>query len=242
MPGRSTGENGLRTRLFGREALIRPTTVSGLKYLALSYEGHAFDESRINSILTVLSLVFGRDLSVHAQVTVDAYGQDVERQFWASDPHRPQDLRPALQCMDGASVAALGATIEMMTESARSLRYDRDSAVDVAVKHLLRWNGGQLDLEIRDITSALNVLIESPAFTPNEGRVVGPSKFRSVVKALCAAIDALPSSVPETLRKRLRERIAEANQTSMAERLRNFWGAVGFSPSEEEILALKRRK
>ena len=239
-PGRTTGENGLRTRLFGREALIRPKTVEGAKYLAVSYGGEPLDESRVNSILTVLSLVLGRDLDVRAQVAVDADGGAVERRLWVPSKVCPQAPRSAVSCVERPSIVALGAALEAMTERARSLRFDQDSAIDVAIKYLLRWNGGQLDLEIRDITSALNVLIESPAFSPNEGRVVEPDDFKSVVKALNIAIDALPAA-PETLRKRLRDRIAEANQTSTNERHRRFWDAVGFEPTAEELLALKRR-
>src|SRR6202035_4435109 len=201
--GRTTRENGLRTRLFGRDALIRPKTLEGIDYLAISYEGEALDENCVNSILTVLSFMFGRGLDVRAQVEVDAEGNATERHLWVPATVILQQPRPALSSVEHPSVAALGANLETMTERARSLRYDHDSAVDVAVKYLLRWNGGQLDLEIRDVTSALNVLIESPTFTPNEGRVVDSNDFKPIVKAMKAAIEALPDGVPPALRKRL---------------------------------------
>jgi hypothetical protein len=96
-----------------------------------------------------------------------------------------------------------------------------------------------LDYEIRDIVLALDTMVESPAFTPNDGRIV--EDFAPIISHLDAAIEALPSDIPETLRVRLRERIAEANQTSMSARRDRFWNMVGFKPAPEESIALRRR-
>jgi hypothetical protein len=41
--GRSTGENGLRSRLFEREALLRPTKLGEEPLLAVAYEGSPLD-------------------------------------------------------------------------------------------------------------------------------------------------------------------------------------------------------
>jgi hypothetical protein len=126
-----------------------------------------------------------------------------------------------------------------MVENARRLRFDDDGPIDSAVITLLACNGGRLDFELRDIVLALDTMVESPAFIPNEGRIV--EDFAPIAEHMHAAIKTLPSDVPKALRERLCARIAEANQTSMSARRKRFWDTVGFKPTPDEEKALLRR-
>jgi hypothetical protein len=237
--GRSTGENGLRSRVFGREALLRPTKLGSKPMLAVAYEGQPLDSQQSVSILTVLSLIFGRDLDCAAEISVDVDGKEVSRHLYAARKHCERAPRPALMCVDARTVSALGMRFDAMVENARQLRFNRDAPMDSAVITLFACNGSRLDYEMRDIVLALDTMVESSAFTPKEGRLV--DDFAPIVEHLEAAIEALPDDVPEALRLRLRERIAEANQTSMSARRARFWSAVGFKPTPEESAALRRR-
>jgi hypothetical protein len=237
--GRSTGENGLRSRVFGHEALLRSTTHGEQPLLAMAYEGLPLGPRESVSILTVFSLIFGRDLDPLAEVAADAEGNIVSRRLFAARVRCEREPRPALMCVDPLTISALGKSLETMVERARQLRFDKDVPFDSAVITLLACNGGRLDYEIRDIVLALDTIVESSAFTPNDGRIV--EDYAPIMHHMHAAIKALPSEIPETLRLRLRERIAEANQTSMSARRECFWSTVGFKPTPEEGTALRRR-
>jgi len=237
--GRSTGENGLRSRLFERKALLRPTKLGEEPLLAVAYEGSPLDPQQSVSILTVLSLVFGRDLDAVAELAVDVEGNTVSRRLYAARTRCAREPRPALMCVHTKIVSALGGSLTTMVENARRLRFDDDGPIDSAVITLLACNGGRLDFELRDIVLALDTMVESPAFTPNEGRLV--EDFAPIAEHMHAAIKTLPSDAPEAVVIRLRERIAEANQTSMSSRRERFWNTVGFIPTPEESTALRRR-
>ncbi len=239
--GRSTGENALRTTLFAREALLRSMEIGSIRYLVVAYDGEPFDEDCLVSHLTVLSFVLGRELDVRAQVSVDANGKMVERRLWTPVAPLEQKARPAIQFLVPTNTAALGMFLGTMVERARRWRFDENAPIDVAVKYLLRWNGEQLDLEIRDITSALNVVIESPAFGAKHEPVVDKKVFKPVWKHMKTVIKALPNDVPQRLRDRLCERIKEANDVTASEHRRRFWKAVRFKPTKTERLALERR-
>jgi hypothetical protein len=142
--GRSTGENGLRSRVFGREALLRPTMLSEEPLLALAYEGLPLDPRGSVSILTVLSLIFGRDLEPVAELSVDVEGNVVSRRLYAARERCEGEPRPALLFVDARTVSALGKSLETMVENARQLRFDRDGPLDSAVITLLACNGGRL--------------------------------------------------------------------------------------------------
>ncbi len=237
--GRSTGENGLRSRLFEREALLRPTKLGDEPLLAVAYEGPPLAPQQSVSILTVLSLVFGRDLDAVAELAVDVEGNTASRRLYADRSRCEREPRPALMCTHAQTVSALGASLTTMVEKARRLRFDDDGPIDSAVITLLACNGGRRDFEIRDIVLALDTMVESPAFTPKEGRIV--EDFGPIAEHMHAAIKTLPGDVPKALLIRLRERIAEANQTFMTARRERFWKTVGFIPTPEEIRALRRR-
>lgn len=237
--GRSTGENGLRSRLFEREALLRPTKLGDERLLAVAYEGPPLAPQQSVSILTVLSLVFGRDLDAVAELAVDVEGNTASRRLYADRSRCEREPRPALICTHAQTVSALGASLTTMVAKARRLRFDDVCPIDAAVITLLACNGGRRDFEIRDVVLALDTIVQSPAFTPDEGRIV--EDFAPIAKHMQAAIKTLPSGVPEALRSRLCARIAEANQTSMSARRKRFWDTVGFKPTPDEEKALDRR-
>ncbi len=237
--GRSTGENGLRSRLFGREALLRPTKIGDEPMLAVAYAGAPFGAEQSVSILTVLSLVFGRDVEAVTELAVDVEGNSVSRHLYAARCTCKREPRPALMCADARTVSALGANLDRMVEAARRLRFDDDCPIDSAVITLLTCNSGRLDFEIRDIVLALDTVVQSRKFSPNEGRIV--DNFAPIAEHMQAAIKTLPSDIPKALRQRLRERIAEANQTYLSARRKRFWDAVGFTPTADEDKALLRR-
>jgi hypothetical protein len=239
--GRSTGENCLPTRLFGRAAMFRKVTVGDGVALALSYESEPLDADSTVSILTVLSLVFGEDINLKAEIVTDVLGLTVSRRLFAGMHDQcHKEPKPSLDCRNEETIHAFASCFEEMVESARRLRFEQDCPIDAAIVTLLSCNEWRRDREIRDIVLALDTVVESDLFTPNDGRIV--NDFAPIKADIHAAIGALPATVPSTLRTRLCDRVAEANQTSMSARRSNFWSRVGFDPgSEHETPALERR-
>lgn len=219
--------------------MLRPISLNDVAYLAIAYEGRPLSESTTISLLSVLELLTGRPLHLCAQIASDANGNTVERELFAWHQAPTCEPRPAVDLLDSDTVTAVRECLETMVERARELRFDLDIAIDVAIKYLHRWNGGQLDLEIRDITSALNVIIESPAFAPAKSTLVDSTTFTNVCDDINAAIDS--RKLPDDFKQRLRQRIQEANSISTRERRRCLWQAVGFEPTPDEANALRRR-
>lgn len=239
--GRHFNENGLLSRVRGRALLIRPTRLNNEPYLTLAYEGSPLAENETISLLTVLGLLLGQDLHVRAESTVDADGEIVDRSLFAVDELAGSDRRQAIDALDALSVRALGDCLETMVERAMRMRFEDEIALDVAIKYLQRWNAGQLDLEIRDITSALNVILESPAFAPARTTLVTTKILKKVCREVDAALSASKYAVPDDFRARVQERLREANTISSGERRRRLWEVVGFQPTPLEVSALSRR-
>jgi hypothetical protein len=239
--GRHTGENGLYSRVYHRNLLIRPLQVDDAPHLAIAYEGAPLHQNESLSLLTVLGLVLGQDLNVRAEISVDAEGNAVERTLFAVRDSPLGDNRPAIDAFDASSVRAVGSDLARMVERARRLRFEDDVALDVAIKYLQRWNMNQLDLEIRDITSALNVLIESPAFAPTRTTLLSANVLKKVYRAVDAVLDADSNVLHSDFRDRIRKRLWEANSISISERRNHFWETVGFQPTAQERSALERR-
>lgn len=239
--GRHTGENGLRSRLFGRDALFRNVTIDDRPCLAIAYDGGALDELQVVSILTVLGFLVGHDVDACAQIMMGSDGKLVERDLVVPHVEPEHTPTPAVNCIDGTTVATVSSSLESMVARAHELRFAKDVPIDVAIKYLQRWNGNQLDLEIRDVTSALNVIIESPGFSPDNGRLVDAEMFKHICARLDKTIELLSSNVPQELHERLRERIREANAVTTKERRRRLWTTVGFEPTKAERAALRHR-
>jgi hypothetical protein len=237
--GRHTNENGLLSKVFRRALLVRSVQLDNAAHLAIAYEGTPLGEDESVSLLTVLGLCLGEDLEVRAEITVGADGKAVGRTLFAVRDSVATDRRPALDALHPDSVRALNDNLATMVEQAHSLRSEHDVAIDVAVKYLQRWNMQQLDLEIRDITSALNVLIESPAFAPSRTTLLTQRAFELICQDIDATVER--HNVPDDFRARLQERICEANAISSRERRRKFWDVVGFEPTPKERSALRRR-
>lgn len=239
--GRHFREHGLRTRLFGREALLRFVNVGSEELLALGYQGAPIDEAGSLSIITVLSLAFGRDLEPLSETTVDAEGKMVARTLWRRIEPSRHDARPALNCVEEASTAALGAQLDFMARNACLLRYYEDSAIDVAVRQLLSSNGGRLDFEIRDIALALDVIIEAPTFSPKNGRIVDKKIFAPLRNRLLQHLEEM-RDVPGDLRTRFEEGIKQSNGRSTRQKRAAFWQSLGRDapPADAEMLASRR--
>jgi len=239
--GRSTGENALRTQLFGRDALLRSRTIDGVPHFVVAYVGEPMHEQMLTSFLSVIDLLFGQEHELLHEDAVDGCGSLVRRRLWS---HRAADDRPrspAILCDSHATTQQLGLSLPTMVKRSRQLRFIDDAPIDVAVKYLLRFNGGQLDLEIRDITSALNAMIESPAYGPRPESILPKRQFRRLRKAVSRAIGDLSVDMPDRLRRNFVNGLNGANDISPLEHRRRFYDAVGFTPSSEEQLALRRR-
>jgi hypothetical protein len=241
VPGRRFRENGLRAKLFGREALLRFTNIGDEELLALAYEGSPFDEPRSMSILTVLSLALGRDLEALAEVVADVQGRMAQRRLWRRYERCSGDWRPALNCIEEATTTALGQRLELMAKNARWLRYDKASPIDVAVKQLLSPNGGRLDFEIRDIALALDSIIESPAFSAKKGRIVTRELFLPLRDRLLRHLERM-KKMPEDLRARFEEAIRQANNRSTRQRRAAFWKSLGHDEPPTDAKMLEQRR
>lgn len=237
--GRSTGENGLRTGVFGRDALMRTSGKGESAVFCLSYAGSMLDEKQTVSLLTVLSFLFGFDLGLVAQITADDQGYPVSRTVYAREPQCDVERRPALDCMDAATAAAMASNLEKMSEVARALRFEDDVPIDVAIGTLLACCGRRLDFEIRDIALALDTILDSDVLPKKEVKYV--ENFRSIFAHLKLAISTLPGEVPDGLRKRLLQSICNANSLSLNARRTAFWKMLDIKPNKE-IDALSKRR
>lgn len=118
------------------------------------------------------------------------------------------------------------------------LRHEPSVEIDVAITHLLA-EPAFLDTEIRDLTLALDALIESKAFKPRNVRPHLPSDhFDKAAKPL---LDALAEVLSADAMRRARDVLRQLNAPHHAQRRDAFWRRVGFSPTDREIKALRHR-
>ncbi|HVA28772.1 MAG TPA: hypothetical protein VNF68_11365, partial [Candidatus Baltobacteraceae bacterium] len=118
-----------------------------------------------------------------------------------------------------------------------------DIAIDVALTHLLADSRGHLDVEIRDITLALDALIEANAFASKETYVIEPDEYEQLLPAIDAALAEALKEQPksQSLRERIMDRVKGSNDISHGERRRKFLVRVGFELKPDEKDALDNR-
>jgi hypothetical protein len=234
-------ERGLRTRLFGRDALLRRCTVGDESFLALAYEGDELTEALVLSAMSVISVAVGRDLAGQASITTSANGSLTARRFWRRETDEVTDPKPALDCGGREVISALGRNFETMAEAARRLRYDEDGPIDVAIKQLVApYSRGRLDLEIRDVALALDIMVESAACKKLYGPIAQSTMFDPIRDDLLATLERF-TGVDEILRAHLANGIMRANETTTEGKRRKFFAALGLQPTRGEKDALKRR-
>ena len=98
-----------------------------------------------------------------------------------------------------------------------------DIPIDVALAHLFADSRSHLDIEIRDITLALDALIEANAFKTNGATVIDPNAYKALLPTLQSALgESLKGHPKRDELIALMDRLRTANDVSHGERRRKF--------------------
>jgi hypothetical protein len=235
--------DGLLTTIFGRAALARkmPTSTASGHDVFVGLDGEALETVEQGVLCKILSFFSGRDGAACANV-----GLHGAREVWKK---RYTWSAPTIRARSPIRVVHLDAAFlrrfPMMLATGASL-YKEGIRFDVALSHLFADSRGHIDVELRDITLALDALVESDAFKPigeDERFVITRNRYSEIVERLRPRIEEVleSSSVPERLAERILERLKGANDVSHGERRRKFWRRVGFDLKSDEKEALDNR-
>jgi len=238
-----TSYDGLLTTVFGRTALARkmPSSTSAGSDVFVGFEGNALAMVEQGVLCKVLSFLAGREGATCANVGLHGSREVWKKRYaWSAPTVRASSPIRSLH-LDAAFLQKF----PMMLAAGVGLHKERIQ-LDVALSHLFADSRGHTDVELRDITLALDALVESAAFKPKgEGErfVIGRIRYAEIVKRMQPCIEEVlgSSSVPGRLAERIFERLRGANDVTHSERRRKFWRRVGFDLKSDEKEALDKR-
>jgi hypothetical protein len=236
--------DGLVTTAFGRPLLIRKLTArtDGEPFVVVGHRDAVFTPRQLTAIWLVLSFLSGRKAPRVADLELDADGQEqfrsLNRTAVGGISGRP---RPPILLMGHGWAEVLSALPAMFTACHNLL--DEDVPLEIVLEYLLGTESW-IDQTLRNLTSALDCLIEADAFSPTKTRiVVDEEKYAAFISNLMPAVKAAieERALPTELVGRIEERLKGANDVLYAERCKKFWRRVGFEPGPNEKKALKTR-
>lgn len=235
--------DGMVTTIFGRDLLIRrmPSSTEAGSDVLVAFDGAPLDLLQQSALWLVMEFLAGRKANVVGEIGIDGTKEVWRKRYmWTAPVHRE---RPPLDAHRWNRAAFdLPARFPDMVEKMYGLIKD-DIPVDVALTHLFADSRSHLDIEIRDITLALDTLVEAKAFEANETTVIPPDEYEELLpkfkKALLKSLKGHQKG--SDLLLRLMERLKGANDVSHAERRRKFWRRVGFGLKRDEKDALDNR-
>lgn len=229
-------------RAFERDGVLvvlERTDPFGAPYAALIFRGElALTDPELAAVLSVSSLIGGRLVRL-AAISRHAFdGAVVERTLYRHDSHPRRAVSPFRLVYPRDGVQYLCEGFGALLDAFVALGEAPAVEVEVAITHLLA-DAAFLDTEIRDLTLALDTLIESAAFEPAD---VSPHlekhRFKALAKPLLQALKAVLSAKAY---ERAVTVLNSLNDPRHALRRDAFWSRVGFSPTEREQAALRHR-
>jgi hypothetical protein len=240
-PSRNGGVSvdGVVATIFGRDALIRrmPTKTAAGNDMLVAFDGAPLEKRQQNALWIVLSFLAGRRVRVVGEIGIEGEREIwCKRHMWNESPHKAQPpLGPE-------RLHEMSTVLPRMLDNALAL-LDEGNPLDIALAHLFADSRGNLDIEMRDVTLALDALVEASAFVSNGVTIVDPNEYGELLPVLEQALDeALQGHERrEDLLKRLSERLKGANDVSHGERRRKFWKRIGFELKPDEKDALDNR-
>lgn len=246
--GHGLSRDGFITEVFERPAVIRELDFkddAGLPYMGVAYNGVRLSSAEQRVVLLILSLLTGRFGTIEAEIELDENGKETSRRLISSVGRPYGDAKPPISITASADRVVIdavpGMVRSMCLEAKRLL--DDGIAIDVALIHLLTDHRRLFDVEIRDITLALDSLIEAKVYAMNGSTLMCPKKYDGLLlevePAVRHAVQARGYGDAEA--NHILERLSKANDTSHGERRNKFWTAVGITLSEVEKAALRHR-
>jgi hypothetical protein len=235
--------DGMVTTIFGRDVLIRrmPSSTDAGRDVLVAFDGEPLEPLQQSALWLVMSFLAGHKANVVGEIGIeDEKEVRRERHMWTAPLNKAEQPLDAHRWNRAAF--DLPKRFPDMVEKMLAL-IKEDIPVDVALTHLFANSRGHLDVEIRDITLALDTLVEAKAFEAKETTIIPPEQYVALLpeveKALAEPLKDHPKGA-EVL-SRLIERLRGANDVSHGERRRKFWGRVGFGLKPDEKDALDNR-
>jgi hypothetical protein len=241
--GSRAAADGMVTRVFHRDALIRrmPTKTEAGYDVLVAFDGEPLEPRQQSALWLVMSFLAGREANF-----VGCIGIDGDREVWRTYHRWDPPLHKARPPLDprrwNRATFDMPARLPAMLEHALKL-LNENIPVDVALSHLFADSRKHSDTEIRDISLALDSLVEASAFDSKETTVIDPDEYMALLPQITEAIARALNGHPceNALHSRIMERVKGANDVSHGERRRKFWQRVGFELKPDEKDALDNR-
>lgn len=240
-PNRTGGVSvdGVVATIFGRDALIRrmPTKTDAGNDVLVAFDGAPLERQQQNALWIVLSFLAGRRVNVVGEIGIEG-----DREAWRKRHMCNESPHKAQPPLGPERLHEMPTQLPRMLDNALAI-LDDEIPLDIALAHLFADSRGHLDIEIRDVTLALDALVEANAFASNGITIIDPEEYDELFPTLAQALgDALQGHVKrEDILKRLSERLKGANDVSHGERRRKFWKRIGFKLKPDEKDALDNR-
>ncbi|MHB8390675.1 MAG: hypothetical protein ACYDBH_14030 [Acidobacteriaceae bacterium] len=240
--GQTETVNGIVTNLFGRPTVLRDiATGDVLDDLLVVYEGKRFESAEQRAVWLVLTFLAGAPGAVTAEMAVRGNAEIGRRVYAWRRPSLRARPPVFLKTFYPPSLAKL---ISRLCEEAK-VQVERDDVhLDVALTHLFADHRDLLDLEMRDLTLALDALVESSAQSQGKATAIPSSQYALLRPRLEQAIkDALVEAgqAGGSLETRLVERLQGGNDMSVTRRRESCWSRVGIALKSDEVEALANR-
>jgi hypothetical protein len=207
----------------------------------IAYDGKVLDKQEQTALWLVMTFLAGVDGRVTARMTFDG-SREMGRSVYGWTRPTIQPRPPVDWHRWSRAIFELPDRLPGMLDAALNA-FEADIYIDVALLHLFAQGRGFLDTEIRDITLALDALVESKAFNPDGATIITEDAYDTLREALDLVVGHVVwgQGHPGALVERLRERIKGANDISHGERRRAFWRRIGFELKSDEKQALDNR-
>ncbi len=234
--------SGMVTTVFGRQAVIKQIDLENPESdVIIAFDGEALEMLQEASLWLLLSFLSGRRGRVTGYVGFDENKELWRKRFWYEDCAVAR--RPPISWFAGHSaIFGLADQFPKMLNSVLEL-INNNARFDIVCSHLFSDSHHDPDVEIRDITLALDTLIESKMFANRSRQIVPDEQFQTIIESLRIPVSETLKKLdtPEDLIERIWSRLREANDRTSAYRRERFWKQVGIVLTTKEKRALKYR-
>lgn len=242
---RGGSRDGFLTTIFGRKAVVRELKErdhNGLPFVAVGIDGLSLTHSEIFALTNIMSFLAGRTGYLACRVRLDKSYAEVYRELYATSAPVAQAKPPIVFAAGNNAVASLALQFPHLLDVASELAREGIN-YEIALLHLLADHRHMFDVEIRDITLALDALIESAPFRPESARLLPVNEYATLLEQLkpVLANAVVSANHPQSVADGLFERLKGANDATYRYRREAFWRRVGFNLWPHEKNALRYR-
>jgi len=193
--------------------------------------------AQIESLLWLLSLLGGRVVNLSCVAKLDTNMTETGRQLYRHQRYPRRTWPPFRLSYPIDGIRYLQRDFGVMLDALCRSQQAPTIEIGVAISHLLA-DSAYIDTEIRDITLALDTLIESDAFKPVTTQFIEREEFDA---ASIPLRNLLRKHLSTGAVKRANGIIDSINEATHALRRKRFWDRIDFAPSRPEKAALKHR-